>query len=330
MSPSRLAVLLFGVSGMTGSTLARAQPPDRVATADALFEQARALVERGDIASACPLFKESQRLDPGVGTMLWLADCYASSGQTASAWVAFKEAAAAAARTHDRRLGVAVDKVDELEKKLSRLEIVVPLEVAVEGLELRRDGVRLERTEWSLAVPLDPGVHALSGSAPGRKPWSASVTLAPGPTSLSVTVPVLEAVPDAEPPASALDTTVVAKAPTEGHEGIGGQRWIGLASMGVGAVGLIVGTVWSLEAKSTYDQSTMGPCTANNICTPAGLDERSSAQTLATEATVAMAVGALAVVGGAIVFFTAPKRAGAVVVAPAWANGGSVTISGAF
>jgi hypothetical protein len=311
--------------------MARAQPPDRVATADALFDQARAMVERGDIASACPLFKESQRLDPAVGTMLWLADCYASSGQTASAWNGFKEAAAVAARTGDRRARMAVTKVEELEKKLSLLEIVVPLEAAVDGLDLWRDGVRVPHTEWSLAVPLDPGVHHLSAGAPGRKPWSASVTLAPGPMRLSVTVPALEAAGDTVPDAARdTSTTVVAKAPTERHEGLGGERWIGIASMALGAAGLIMGTAWSLEAKSTYDQSTTGPCTANNICTQKGLDERSSAQTMATEATIAMTAGALLAAGGAIVFFAAPKRAGIVVVAPAWANGGAVSISGAF
>ena len=258
---------------MAGSSLARAQPPDRVATAEALFEQGRALVERGDVAAACPRFMESQRLDPGGGTMLWLADCYASIGQTASALVGFKEAAAAAARTQDRRLAVAIAKVDELEKKLSRLAIAVP-------------------------------------------PEAAKPELPQEPTS---------------PPVAAVDMTDAAETPTEGRDGMGGQRWIGIASMGLGAIGLIAGTLWSLEAKSTYDQSAMGPCTANNVCTQTGLDERSSARTMATEATVAMGVGAVALAGGAILFFAAPRRAGAVVVAPvAWSSGGSVTMSGAF
>jgi serine/threonine-protein kinase len=101
--------------------------------------------------------------------------------------------------------------------------------------------------------------------------------------------------------------------------------------MGLGAAGLIVGTVWSLRAKSTYDQSTMGPCTANDVCTQMGLDERSSARTMATQATVAMGIGAVAMASGAIVFFTAPRRAGSVSVTPvAWSSGGSVTMSGAF
>ena len=268
--PWRLALLLSVLSCAAGSSVARAQPPGPVAKADALFQQGRTLVERGDFAAACPLFEESQRLDPGVGTMLWLADCYASSGQTTTALAWFKEAAIAAARTHDRRLGVAVAKVDELEKKLS------------------------------------PPEAAKAGPTPAPTP--------------------------ASPTVAALDSTPAAvEVPTEERDGLGGQRWIGIASMGLGAVGLVVGTVWSLQAKSTYDQSTTGPCTANNICTQTGLDERSSARTMATQATVAMGLGAVAIATGAIVFFTAPTRAGSVSVAPvAWCGGGSLTMSGAF
>ena len=37
---------------------------DEKAAAQVLFEQGRALVERGAFADACPKFAESQRLDP--------------------------------------------------------------------------------------------------------------------------------------------------------------------------------------------------------------------------------------------------------------------------
>jgi hypothetical protein len=273
MRPSRLAALFSVATCLAGSALARAQPPDRIAAAEALFEHGRALVERGETAAACPMFEESQRLDPAVGTLLWLADCYASEGQTPSALVVFKEAAAAAARTHDRRLAVALAKVDELEKKPSPPVIVAPPPTAK--------------------------------PEPPQEPTS--------------------------PPVAAVDTTPAAETRTEGPDAGGGQRWIGIASIGLGAVGLIMGSVWSLEAKATYDRSTTGPCTANDICTRTGLDERSSAQTMATEATVAIGVGAAAIVGGAILLFTAPRRAGTVLVAPAaWYGGGSVTMSGAF
>jgi hypothetical protein len=76
-----------------------------------LFEQGKALVERGNFPDACPKFAESLRLDPGLGTMLWLADCLENNGQTASAWAQFKEAAAAAALSRDPREKIARERI---------------------------------------------------------------------------------------------------------------------------------------------------------------------------------------------------------------------------
>ena len=324
-----LSFVSFVACSLALSSPAQSQSPDRVAAAEALFEQGRTLVEAGQLADACPRFLASQQLDPGVGTLLWLADCYAGVGRTASAWIAFGEAATAATRNQDRRVAVAIAKRDELEKRLSRLALVVPPGADAEGLQVLRDGALLGRNEWNIAVPVDPGPHLLSASALRRRPWTASTRIATGPMSLSVTVPVLEAVPEA--PADAHDVIPAAEASKDGQEGLGGQRWFGIASMGLGGAGLIVGTVWSLQAKATYDQSTAGPCGANNGCTQAGLDERSSAQTLATEASVAIGIGAVAMATGVVLFFTAPRRASSVAVAPAaWPGGASVTMSGAF
>src|SRR5688572_7702878 len=68
---------------------------ERNAAAQALFEQAKALVAQGKVEQACPKFEESQRLDPGVGTQFNLADCYERTGRLASAYTTFMDVAAA-------------------------------------------------------------------------------------------------------------------------------------------------------------------------------------------------------------------------------------------
>ena len=55
----------------------QAQPSAQdAAAARALFEQARKLLADGKPEQACPKLEESQRLDPGIGTLFNMADCH--------------------------------------------------------------------------------------------------------------------------------------------------------------------------------------------------------------------------------------------------------------
>src|SRR6516164_8031146 len=89
-----------------------------------LFSDARSLTAQGKYEQACPKFEESQRLDPGIGTLFNLADCWEHIGRTASAWGRFLDVAAQAkmAGQADREK-VARERAAMLEPKLSRLTI---------------------------------------------------------------------------------------------------------------------------------------------------------------------------------------------------------------
>ena len=71
--------------------------------AQALFDDARRLVDQGDVEQACPKFEESNRLDPGIGVQFRLADCYEQVGRLARAWITFVDVAAASQRVNGRR-----------------------------------------------------------------------------------------------------------------------------------------------------------------------------------------------------------------------------------
>ncbi|MEI9950013.1 MAG: hypothetical protein WDO74_13790 [Pseudomonadota bacterium] len=45
---------------------------EQKATAEAVFEEGMRLIKQGKFAEACPKFEMSQRVEPGVGTMLYL------------------------------------------------------------------------------------------------------------------------------------------------------------------------------------------------------------------------------------------------------------------
>jgi hypothetical protein len=324
--------------------------PEQKAAAQALFEQARSLVEQDRFAEACPKLAESERLDPGIGTLLWLADCYENVGQTASAWASFKEAAAGAALKHDNRERVARERAARLESKLSRLTINVAAGAAVDGFQVHRDGMLVGTAEWGLPLPLDPGTHTVTATAPKRQSWSSTVQVAAGQVPEAITIPALA--PEAneslesEPARDRSNGEAPGGGEAEDHHAAGrepmaapsedshrgdGQRIAGVAVAGAGLAGIVVGAVYSLDAKAIYDRSNDGGhCLADNECDAAGITDRSRASSMALAATISMGVGAAAAAGGALLFFVAPRPAPAsVAVAPA-RTGASVRLTWAW
>src|SRR6185436_12399932 len=81
-----LTTLFFSASALAEPTAA-----DK-SLATQLFKEGRALVDQGKVAEGCRKLEESQRLDPGGGTLLNVALCHEKEGRTATAWAEFTEA----------------------------------------------------------------------------------------------------------------------------------------------------------------------------------------------------------------------------------------------
>src|SRR5687768_2630591 len=90
-------LLALGSSARSSS----AQDANDKAQAEALFQQGLGLFEGGKTQEACPLFEQSHRLEPKLGTLLNLALCHEKLGKTASAWAEFTEAANLAERRNE-------------------------------------------------------------------------------------------------------------------------------------------------------------------------------------------------------------------------------------
>ena len=309
-SHSIYAGALLFVALSLASASAHAQGASREASAQAVFEDAKKLMAKGDFAAACPKFADSQQLDPAPGTQFNLANCYEKSGQTASAWATFKSAAASY-KAHNRPdwETKARERAAALEAKLSKITITVA-DTAEGGLDVMRDGVSVVASERGTAIPADPGPHTITASAPGKLKWTQTVTLANG-DQQSISVPALENDPAATK--VAVVTTGPEKTPqaqtgeTPSKPAGGGQRTIGLVLVGVGAVGVAVGSITGLLAIGKNKTSTEA-CPNDGACTsPEAIDANKSASSLATVSTIGFIGGGLALAAGGVLFFTAPK-----------------------
>jgi hypothetical protein len=292
------------------------------ARAEALFAEGRRLLAASRFAEACPKFVESQRLDPATGTLLNLGDCYEKTGRTASAWAVFRDAAAEAHEARDpRREAVANERATALERGLAKLTILVPIASRAPGLQVKRDGVTVERAAWGAAVPMDPGWHAIEASAPGKRRWTLPVTIDAAHPTTTVTLPPLE---DLAAPPGAIE------AGTEGRS----QRLAGGILAGVGAAALGAGAIFTAMAVANNSDST--PHCRGNVCDAAGVELRDDALNDARASTIAVVTGLAAIAGGATLWLTAPagpKRSPATRVGAAPAIGPDrvgLTLRGAF
>jgi hypothetical protein len=293
-----------------GTALAEASAQEK-ALASRLFDDASKLMAAGQAVSACPKYAESQRLDPQLGTLLHLGECYVKLGKTASAWASFKEAADIAAQRNDPRADKIRERLAALEKTLSNLVIVVA-DSEPATLEVRQDGALVGKAGWGTPIPVDPGEHKISATAPGAKAREVTTTVAGNGQTATVSLPPIEYLPTGAP-AQASGSTPTATQSTPGatpaatpSEGASHRKLAALVVGGVGVVGLGVGAAFGLMVKPTYDKSA-AHCTGNN-CDATGHSDRQSAFSKAEVSNIAFGVGAAALLGGVVLWLTAPKE----------------------
>ena len=292
-----------GLGVVLSSALAAAEPSSTErAAAETLFQQGSELLASKQLAQACEKFEASQQLDPALGTLLRLADCYDRVGKTASAWTAFRDAASlAGSRNEAERQRIASERANDLEKRMPKIELKVDAHARSSGLELRLNGANIPAATWDTPLPVDPGRQKIEASAPGKVTFSTLVDIAPGAGTRAVEIPALLAKP--------VDTThpVVAAGGHEEERSAAPhtQRTVGFVLGGVGLVGAGIGAFLGYRAHQ-LNQSSLDQCRASdaNACTQEGADLRDSARHWATGSTVSFVAAGALLVGGTILIFT--------------------------
>jgi hypothetical protein len=289
----------------------RAQATNDKAAAETLFDEGKRLMDAKRYPEACPKLADSQRLDPGVGTLLNLALCYKLNGQTASAWSTYREAASQARAAHqDDREQLARDEAAALEKTLSRLTIeVAPDASGTPGLEIKRDGAAVPRSLWGVPTPVDPGLRRVEVSAPGKKPLQLEARADGAGSIAKLVIPPLEAAEPstaappapASPPAPAPVVATTQPAPAERSDG-SGQRKAGWIVGGIGAAGVVTGVIVGLVSMAQSEAADRSEGAERR-------EHREGAEAKKTIAFVSLGIGAAALTTGIILLATAPKKA---------------------
>ena len=261
-------------------------------------------------ADACMKFAASERFEPGLGTSLWLADCLQNNGQTASAWEEFERAVAVAARTNDSRELVARTRAEKLLPELSRVVVTFSAKPD-EDVQIDCDGAPVPRVRWAEGFYVDPGTHHLRATLRGSVFWEADVSVGPRADVERVVVALpraLEGVPQGTPepvarPLLPSPSPAAFSGSAPSHAGAV-ERLAGVASMGLGVVAVGAGTGLAVVAKRDNDDAS--GC-GSQFCTQQAHDLRQTAHDDATFATVALAIGAGAIVGGALLYILSTR-----------------------
>lgn len=351
MQTPRLFSLINVIAISLGATSARAQD---VAGAKAMYERGMDALDKGAFDIACPSFAESHRLAAQAGTIFQWANCEDKAGKIASASTRYqlylnevKLLPAAKQVAHADRAKEAAARIAALSDEIPALTISLT-GASPEGIVVKRDGIELTAISLGVAIPVDPGEHLVTAEMPNgrrieqrvkveRKEKKAiNIELAPPPS------PPPPPPPPPPPVVKPLPSPPMVKplpsiAPPPPAHPSGALLVGGFVSLGVGVVGLAVGSVTgglAFDAKATFDKKC-----PNDACpSQADVDAWTQGRTMATISTVGFAVG-LAGIGMGVVMLAVrrgnsdkvPANTGSYgLVVDMGPNGASLGVKGAF
>jgi hypothetical protein len=322
----------FLLAGSLIAPCAWAEGASDKAAAEALFAEGRKLLAAGNYAAACAKLEASQRLDPGVGTMLNLGDCYEKTGKTASAWAEFRDAAAMArAAGSTERVETARSRAAALEGRLSRLTI----RSGAAGAQIVRDGRPIDPATLGVPLPVDPGRYTIEASAPGKEKWSRTVEIKADRENVTVDIPPLGDGPitPLAVPTSAAPRVAPATEPTRAENERAGagnaQRAVAVGAGAIGLVGLAVGSYFGLHAASLWSDAKSRCQSYPEHCGADATSLSKDARSAGNVSTAFLIIGGVGVASGAVLWLTAPRTLTASTVVVGFSPS-SVVVGGAF
>ena len=302
---------------------------EQVAAARALGTEGVKLAEAGDCTNAVDKLSRAESLHHAPTTLERLGECHIALGRlvlgTEELQQVIREplppnAPAAFTQAQERARTAA----SAAQPRIAKLKIHVDHPAGVKP-EVKVDAENVLDAMLDFDRPTDPGTHKVTATAPGMRPAETTVTLKDGEAGAAslkleadpnavVAPPVVAPVPTTAPaPAPAPASTEASAASSGGHGKVPAY-----VVLGIGVVGLGVGTVFGLGALST--KSTLdSACNANKGCPSSSQSDIDSLGSKATLSTIGFGVGIVGIAVGGWLFFTAtdaPPAASAASVSP--------------
>jgi hypothetical protein len=163
------ALTVLGVLGGLAAPARAGDPDEPPSEAVALFNHGRELVRAGNHREACPLFEQSLRLAPAIGTELNLALCYAATGRLIVARAMLEQLAKkTAAPGQEQRAAIVQKGLDDVVARTPK--VTIDLGPLPADTEVHVDG---KPVDVGSAIALDPGTHRVD--AAGAKPTTFDV-----------------------------------------------------------------------------------------------------------------------------------------------------------
>ncbi|HEU4410016.1 MAG TPA: tetratricopeptide repeat protein [Polyangiaceae bacterium] len=279
------------------------------ARAEALFFEGRGLLDAEQLDEACPKFAESHRINPSIGALLSLGDCYERQGKPASATKAFREASKLATERGDaERAAEARRRAYLLDPKLS--DLVLQVRDPTPGLVVKRDGEIVASAQFGARVPVDPGRHVITAEADGHLPYRKTVSVAEPGKALVIEVPPLAPLARAQtaPLTDEAGGDPAAPEPS-GKQPTSGRTVAGLGVMGIGVAALGVGSVVGIKALSNYSKVD-DLCSVERGCPDRdrAVDMLKRADTQAWAAGASIGLGLVGVAAGTYLLLVTPSK----------------------
>jgi hypothetical protein len=360
--PSAAASCAVALSLCISSGAVHGQTDEQRAGARSLATEGVAAVNGGRYKEAIDLLTRAETLMHAPPHLLYLARAYSKLGQYVKAREAYlritkEQLPANASQAFRDAQATAHKEISAVDPKIASIEIKVEGAEGAKDLTVKVDGQPIPSVLIGAQQPIDPGEHRIEASATAFRTQSQTVRIADGgkakavlklepdpraaapagpATAASVGPGAGGAAPEAATPPRAVpvrDTST----PTETASSGSGLRIGAYTALGVGAVGLGVGTVFLLQAlgkRSDADAICTGPAGDCPNSRRAEVDKLDSdAKSAATFSAVGYGVGGVGIAAGVVMLIVSGRSESSAAAGPAlypWVGATSAGVAGRF